>query len=297
MEYRLARTNEDKGYKIIDTFEENGKLYANCKLECPRCGGAGQIPYFGHVDQGVCFKCAGKKYFYNTFRAYTEEERQKMDAAYEKKKAREEEKAKAESEVNKKAWMEKYGFTENIYIVAGCNTYKYKDILKEAGARFFSGINWFFNDNTVKDELNIDDPNAFLYHCTFDDIFDWNYHFKRANFKDGALIAINEEINRIKYSKNKTTSKSEFYGEIGERIRKTSAKFISVRCVANDWGNYFLYTFEIEDNVFIWFSQAVIDSKIKEGDTIILSGTVKDHKEYNGIKQTYLSRCIVKPAE
>ena len=38
----------------------------------------------------------------------------------------------------------------------------------------------------------------------------------------------------------------------------------------------------------------MIDAEIKEGDEITLTGTVKDHTEYNGILQTVLSRCIVK---
>ena len=85
MEYRLARTNEETGYKIIKVYEENGKMYADCRRPCERCGGTGQLPYYGHIDQGVCFKCGGAKYFYKTFRAYTEEERAKLDETYQKK--------------------------------------------------------------------------------------------------------------------------------------------------------------------------------------------------------------------
>ena len=38
----------------------------------------------------------------------------------------------------------------------------------------------------------------------------------------------------------------------------------------------------------------MIDESIKPGDAIDLTGTVKNHTEYNGILQTQLSRCIVK---
>ena len=51
------------------------------------------------------------------------------------------------------------------------------------------------------------------------------------------------------------------------------------------------------DDIFTWFTTAYIDDEIKPGDKIILSGTVKDHKEYNGIQQTQLNRCIVKKGE
>jgi hypothetical protein len=49
------------------------------------------------------------------------------------------------------------------------------------------------------------------------------------------------------------------------------------------------------DNVLTWFcSGKGIDPDIEVGDEVLLTGTVKDHKEYNGVKQTYLNRCIVK---
>ena len=41
MEYRIAKSYEDQGYKIIKVYEQNGKLYADCKRACDRCGGAG----------------------------------------------------------------------------------------------------------------------------------------------------------------------------------------------------------------------------------------------------------------
>jgi hypothetical protein len=33
------------------------------------------------------------------------------------------------------------------------------------------------------------------------------------------------------------------------------------------------------------------------GDEIFLTGTVKEHKIYKGVKQTILSRCIIKKEE
>ena len=44
----------------------------------------------------------------------------------------------------------------------------------------------------------------------------------------------------------------------------------------------------------IWFTQSEAGLDMAPNTEITLSATVKDHKEYNGVKQTYLSRCIIK---
>lgn len=293
-EYRLARTNEEKGYKIEKVYEMNGRLYADCKMACPRCGGQGEIPAFGHIDQGVCFKCGGAKYFYNTFRAYTVEEREKMDAQYQAKQDKKKLEAEQQSEANRKIWMDKYGFGETLFIVAGGNTYTIKDQLKEAGARFYQGIGWFFNEATVPANA----PEGYFFHeVKLNDIFEWNCYSKSGWFKDGAVDKIKADVDSIVKKNNESTSKSKYFGKAGDRIRKEEATFISVKNVSNDWGDYFLYTFQMGDDIFTWFTTAYIDDEIHPGDKIILSGTVKDHKEYNGIQQTQLNRCIVKKGE
>ena len=294
MEYRLARTNEETGYKIIKVYEENGKMYADCRRPCERCGGTGQLPYYGHIDRGRCFKCGGAKYFYKTFRAYTEEERAKLDEAYQKKQEKKKAELENASEPNRTAWLTKYGMEGgNLYIVVGANTYQIKDKLKDAGARYYQGLGWFFNDSTKPADDFLTDP-YFFYHTTFDEMFTWNCYHKTAFFKDGAVTKMERKITEIKTEANKQTSNSQHYGVVGERIRKELAVYKEVRAINNDWGGSLLYTFAIGENIFTWFTQSVIDESIKPGDTIILSGTIKAHTEYNGILQTQLSRCIVK---
>ena len=294
MEYRIARSYEDQGYKIIKVYEQNGKLYADCKCACSRCGGKGEIPYFGHIDRGVCFACSGTKYFYKTVRAYTEAEREKMDATARAKEEKKKAQAEAESEVNKIAWMKKYGMDGGkLLVVAGTNTYHIKDDLKAAGARYYDGIGWFFNEQTAPKGYISNSP-AFLYPIAFDDLFQWNCFSKKAFYKENALDQLQADIKAVTNAKNAAENKSEFYGIIGERIRKERATFVSQRYFENEWGGKFIYTFKIGDNVFTWFTQSTLADGIQPGDEVELSGTVKDHKEYNGVKQTVLSRCIVK---
>lgn len=298
MEYRLARTNEEKGYKILKVYEENGKLYAECRRECERCGGAGEIPYFGHIDSGVCFKCSGAKYFYNTFRAYTEAERAKLDEAYEKKQAKKDAEMRAKAGESKKAWLEKRGLAEDLFIVAGANTYGIKDKLKEAGARYYDGLGWFFTLENKDKMETLDIPDVyFLHHVKFSDIFEWNDYGTAAFYKTDALDSIKESIDNIIKAKNADATKSKHYGNIGERIRKVNATLESAKTINGEWGGSILYTFKIGDDVFTWFTQSILDDEIRVGDKIILSGTIKAHTEYAGVPQTQLSRCIVKPVE
>lgn len=301
MEYKIARSYEDMGYKIIEgtEYEANGKMYANLKAPCGRCGGKGRIDCFGHIDDGICFCCNGFGYFTKSdCRIYTPEEREKLDKAAERRRETKLAKEKAAAPAKIKAWKEKYNIADgNIFIVAGCNTYEIKDTLKQLGAKYYGGIGWFFGTDTAPADNKEFPEGAFLHHILVDDIFYWNEVGGGPYYIDGAINKVTADIKAVvKAQKQSEHANSEFYGEIGDRIRKVPAKFVSGRCITTEWGSSNLYTFTINDNVFIWFSQSVIDSSINPGDNIELSGTVKAHKEYYGIKQTYLSRCIVKPA-
>jgi len=294
MEYRIAKSYEEAGYKIIKVYNEGGKLYADCKTACSRCGGSGRLACFGHIEKGICFKCGGQGWFFKTVRAYTENERAKLDATAKKKEEARLAKAQNDSEANKIAWMKKYGMDGGkLLIVAGTNTYDIKDDLKAAGARFYTGLGWFFTEQNAPKGYIGNTP-AFLYPVAFDDLFQWNCFSKIASYKENALNQLQADIKAVTNAKSAAESKSEFYGEKGDRIRKERATFVSQRYFENEWGGKFIYTFKIGDNVFTWFTQSTLADGIQPGDEVELSGTVKEHKEYNGVKQTVLNRCIVK---
>jgi len=83
---------------------------------------------------------------------------------------------------------------------------------------------------------------------------------------------------------------SDYVGEIGKRItiNVTEAKYIT--SWENLYGMTHLYKFTDDDgNVFVWFASSMID----ETEVKSLKGTVKDHSERDGIKQTVLTRCKV----
>jgi hypothetical protein len=85
---------------------------------------------------------------------------------------------------------------------------------------------------------------------------------------------------------------SNHVGDIGERLTIT---IVSMECVTSwetEWGITRLYKMvDTSGNVLIWKSSKWIDLETAEPSKI--TGTIKDHTEFNGLKQTELTRCKV----
>lgn len=300
MEWRLARTNEDKGYKIIDVFEKNNKMYANCEISkvCPRCGGSGYISAFNYVDGGICFECGGADTRHNiekaVFRVYTEDERAQMDAATEKRNAQKLAEAQKVAEINRKEWKDQRGIAEDdkIYFIANCNSYEIKDELKAAGAWFNAGLGWCIGGAKLA-TLDIAIPEGgFWFETTFSDTFVWNGTSLKFSYKDAD--ATRAAIKAAVASRTQAEfANSKHYGEVGDRLRKVPAKFINSRFIPSRFGDSYLYKFQIGNDVFTWFTQSQPKFKLEEGQMILLSGTIKQHTEYEGVEQTQLTRCIL----
>ena len=296
MEYVLARKNEEAGYIIAgEPYEHNGKLYAHCICKCYRCGGTGRIPCYTNIDNGICFACGGGKYFHKEFRIYTPDERQKLDDQTARRRQKAIEKRIADNTKKRKEWLEKYNITNgSIYVVAGCNTYEIKDELKEQGAKYYDGIGWFFGSENAPSEDNFVADGEFLFHINIEDILYWTEANEGPYYKEGSVEKLKKKKKKESVNRAKAVSKSQWIGEVGERLKKKDAIFVSGRYFENEWGGKYIYTFKIGDNVCTWFSQTIIDEDIEPGDKIVLSGTVKTHSEFNGVLQTVLNRCIIK---
>jgi len=52
-----------ENYQVVVYEEINGELVSKEKLQkCLRCHGAGYIPQYRHVENGICFRCWGNRY-------------------------------------------------------------------------------------------------------------------------------------------------------------------------------------------------------------------------------------------
>ena len=280
------------------TDEKAKKAYI--KEKCPRCGGLGfivsrvengqMVPI--PIDGGICYKCNSEKYIHKWVKVYTEEEMAKYLATRERaraKKAEKEEKERQEklnnSEENKKEILAKWGFdVENpaVYLVTG-NTYEIKDELKERGGRFNPALNWHFTK-----EVEVPERHE-LIKVAFDDVYEWLPMVKRIELKENAKeVAAAARISAM------PESKSEWVGSEKERLRSLNVVLTGARACSSFYGDSTLYTFDYNDNKLIWFTTSCPKVEMIVGHSYLLTGTVKKHDERDGIKQTQLSRCLLK---
>lgn len=86
----------------------------------------------------------------------------------------------------------------------------------------------------------------------------------------------------------KNESTSDYVGSVGERIEFKVKSFKNIHSMQTIYGWSYMYQIlDQEDNVYIWRTGKWFD----EMDTI--KGTVKEHNEFRGVKQTVLTRCRV----
>ena len=277
---------------VSEPFEnEKGRLFVKVKGVCPRCGGSGHYSY-NQMDGTRCYGCNGSGTAILTVRAYSEKEYNRMQTANDRARAKREaeKEAKARDLIENAAKYKhevalKLGFGEDekVYLVYGDDTYAIKDELKRLGARFDPTLKWFFSKEVAL-------PEGYkLYGMSFDELYTYNPRTKWAEFKEDAKALVSRKMAELK-----GPSTSKFYpGAEKERIRNITAKVQSIRGFEGAYGYTAVYTFTSEDYVFIWMSSKC-DVDFSIGDTVDLTGTIKKFDEYMGVKNTYLTRCIVK---
>lgn len=90
------------------------------------------------------------------------------------------------------------------------------------------------------------------------------------------------------------TTGTEAYKHIGELKQRITVDVASFECKSswsNMYGMTFLYKFtDTNGNVFVWYASNPVEYENRV-ETIV--GTVKEHSEFNGVKQTVLTRCKV----
>lgn len=92
-----------------------------------------------------------------------------------------------------------------------------------------------------------------------------------------------------KQMQKETAANSNYIGKVGDRITSDIKESKLVTSWETVYGYTYLYKFVTADNnTLVWFASRSID-----GDPKRITGTVKEHKDYNGEKQTILTRCKV----
>jgi hypothetical protein len=93
-------------------------------------------------------------------------------------------------------------------------------------------------------------------------------------------------------------AKSTHQGELKERLRDIPVTVRMVRCMGQsdfNWEaiNYLVKFQDADGNIFTWFTSTENDLNYAEDQEVTLTGTVKGHNDYNGVKETQLNRCCV----
>ena len=255
--------------------DKNGTKYW-METKCPKCGGTGHIDYYSYIEGGICFLCGGSGYHETTWKEYTPEYAQKLAdrrLAKAKKKA---------PEQNAKL-LKKMGFSEDgrAWVVVG-NTYEIKDELKEAGAKWFNLIGWHFDreDNGFNCfELNINEITT----------MGWADNYV---LEDYSYI---EEYIKEQKAKHAPKSDSEYVGEIGDKV-ELSLTYKTYYTFETHYSYYgelnFIYKFaDANGNTIVWKTSKALE--LDEGAQYTVKGTIKEHNEYKGDKQTILTRCKI----
>ena len=283
-------------------IDKNGTKYWKDDC-CPRCGGSGRLPEFAGIDNGRCFRCGGSGISETTWKEYTAEYRKILD---DRRIARAKKKAAGYNE----SFLKKNGFSEDghTWIVMG-NTYDIKDELKEAGAHFNNLLLWHFDHEPQGHDSVM---------LSVDDVCDLDYA-ERYSWKVYSDVV--EMVSKLQeeYKKAHTPdSTSEFVGEIGQRITVDIVEHRTVTFESHfGWQSITMAIHIMKDasgNVFTWKTQnglgwdVRVDARnhpdpegdyymwhrIENDEHFFITGTVKEHSEYQGEKQTVLTRCKIK---
>ena len=170
---------------------------------------------------------------------------------------------------------DKLGFVNGYITIFKGSTYPHKEWLKEQGARFTKLFNWSFASNVEWDEDELPEGLEPL-----------QIPWEAVSENDRLLpeSKVRDYINSLMYE----PSNSEYVGAIGDRIEEV---LTVTRAITLDgyYGTSTMHIMEdVDGNVFVWTTAS---KSFPEGKVVNLRGTIKDHREYKGTKQTILTRC------
>lgn len=113
---------------------------------------------------------------------------------------------------------------------------------------------------------------------------------KNVGYVASLIVTYNKHLEKTEKKEKERfiKSKSEFVGEIKERITIDIDSFKVLTGWETDYGYTLMYEIVSKNNIFIWKTSKYIPDNAKS-----LIGTVKAHNEFRGIKQTELTRCRI----
>lgn len=273
---------------VGEPFESEGKMYVRVKGKCPRCGGSGHYS-FNPMDGTICFQCLGSGIQAMDVRWYTEGQRASMDKAAEKRAAAKAEKTEARRV--KFAARNAFGFGDAGYITL----YKGNEevisdfftsfTIDEKGHRaaWYSTVFHWYTPSKLWIPENLPEGIEAV-RLNWDDVRD-------ETDEENLQMRDKEEVSKFVQTLLYGESKSQYQGEKDDWLEHDVTIKRNI-AVSSSYGDSHMHIMEDADgNVYVWTTAS---KSLEEGKTVHLRMKVKDHKEYQGTKQTIVYYCKVK---
>ena len=258
--------------KYVRTDKNGTKIYHD--YTCPRCGGRGGNDAWTFTGW-TCYECGGTGTTIKpqVIKEYTPEYREKLNEQAEKRRAKKIAQAQAEKGPKQAEWKQSKGFCEDrIHVVTLEDSYSKRDAIKTAGGRFNGIVGWYFSEPHAEFET----VELTAEECLIED--EW-----------GALDW-RSTVREIAESKCPKRPESEHIGAVGDKI-DIDVTLTHTGRYDTRFGTTWVHTFKDgTGNVLVWKTGSCAGF---ESDTLHITGTVKEHDEYKGVKQTVLTRCKI----
>lgn len=274
-EYNLSLVRTDK----------NGTRYYEGVQKCWKCFGAKVFECFGHVSQGICFACNGSGVNPCKVKVMTDEHAQKLEDKRIAKGQKEIEERKAHaSELNAEFFKDK-GFNSDgktwAVVKTGFVPKEFQEEMLSKGAKKHGWNIYLFSESQADyDCIELDAKD-----CCSADIYGVYYDY---NF-----IFMNKLVADVQEKERKALAeKSAYYGNVGDKIDGLEVTVKNIFDYETQFGIMYIYIMEDSNgHQFKWNTSSGFPTNNANDEVITIKGTIKEHSEYNGIKQTVLTRC------
>lgn len=165
-----------------------------------------------------------------------------------------------------------------------------KETFETKGIKFYSDESYKKADEIIKYVLSQKVTNDYMnnMHVLLENK---EVERKYRNFIVSAVAVYNKGLEREKeyQQQHANDMTSKHVGNVGERLNILVKSCNTVTSWETEFGTTYIYKFiDVNDNIYTWKT-----TKVFRDDITSLTGTVKTHNDYKGIKQTELTRCKV----
>lgn len=272
----------------VRTDKNGTKIYHD--YTCKRCGGQGgaeQWIYTGYT----CYECGGtgRSTKPEIIKEYTKEYAAKLEAQRAKRAAKKQQEVAPK---NKAEWLANNGFTpDGFTCVFLGDTYAAKEQLKAAGAKYDACYGWHA-DHEVEGFYSMA--------VSVEELAELDAWGKYNYYEDREVWTALEARKNTTYKQLIGATESNHYGNVGEKVQM-ELELVRVGFFDTFYGSQTVYTMkDAAGNLFVWKTTSCLERvengecvMIEKGDRFTLKGTIKEHSEYKGEKQTVLTRCRV----